>query len=306
MAQKISVIIPNYNGENLLKKNLPVVIKNCPDCEIIVVDDASTDDSVKILKENFQKVKVVALEKNRGFASAVNTGVKKAAGIYILLLNSDVAPREKFLEPLKNAFENNENLFAAAILDVSHEFGKKVEKGRGGAAFKKGFVNHYSLPISIGETLWVSGGSGLFDKSIFLKLGGMDRIYAPFYWEDIDLSYRARKLGYICLFEPSSIADHYHQEGAIKKHHTDFYIKTISYKNQFIFVWKNISDYLLLSQHLFWLPYHFINALINRDWAFYAGFFRASLQIPKLILNYQKTESEFTVSDKEIFKKFEK
>lgn len=306
MAQKISVIIPNYNGENLLKKNLPEVIKNCPGCEIIVVDDASTDDSIVLLKENFKVVKVISHKLNQGFASAVNTGVKAAAGIYVLLLNSDVAPREKFLDPLINAFKNNENLFAAAILDVSHEFGKKVEKGRGGAKFKKGFVNHYSLPVKTGETLWVSGGSGLFDKSIFLKLGGMDNIYAPFYWEDIDLSYRARKSGYICLFEPDSIVDHYHQEGAIYKHHTDLYIKTISYKNQFIFVWKNISDYFLLLQHFAWLPYHFINAILKRDWPFFIGFFKAALQIPKLILNYQKTESEFTVSDKEIFKKFEK
>lgn len=306
MAQKISVIIPNFNGKNLLKKNLPSVIKNCPDCQIIVVDDASTDGSVEFLKENFRKIKTIDHQKNKGFVGAVNSGVKAASGQYVLLLNSDVSPREGFLLPLKAAIFNKPNVFAVGIKDVSHEDGNTIAKGRGGACFKRGFVNHYPLPIEKAETLWVSGGSGLFDRSAFLKLGALDNIYSPFYWEDIDLSYRARKAGYICLFEPDSVVDHFHEEGAIKRHHKDFFIKTISYKNQFIFVWNNISDYFLLSQHLLWLPYHFLNALIKRDWPFFIGFFKAALQIPRLVLNYQPVESEFTVSDKEIFKKFEK
>ena len=305
MAKKISVVIPNYNGEDLLKKTLPQVIENCPDCEIIVVDDASTDNSVSLL-HNYKKVKVIKLSKNLGFVGAVNTGVKSAGGEYVLLLNSDVSPRKNFLSPLISDISASPNIFAVGIKDVSHEKGKIFFKGRGGARFKKGFVNHFPLPTEKGETLWVSGGSGLFKKSEFLELGGFDNIYAPFYWEDIDLCYRARKKGFICLFEPDSVVDHFHEEGAIKKHNKDFYIKTISYKNQFICVWHNITDYQLLSQHLLWLPYHFINACAKKDWALFIGFFKASLQIPRLVLNYQLSESKFTVSDKEIFKKFEK
>lgn len=306
MAQKISVIIPNYNGINLLKKILPVVIKTCPGAEIIVVDDASSDGSADFVKSNFKQIKLILNSQNKGFARTVNAGAKVAKGKYLLLLNSDVSPREGFLAPLIAAISKSHNVFAVGTKDVSHEGDKTIQKGRGGANFKRGFVNHFPLPTIQGETLWVSGGSGLFDKELFLKLGGFDSVYAPFYWEDIDLSYQARKLGFICQFAPDSVVDHYHEEGAIKNYNSDFIIKTISYKNQFLFVWKNISDYFLISQHLLWLPYHFLRALIKSDWAFFAGFFKAALQIPRLVLNYQLTEAGYHVSDREIFKKFEK
>lgn len=306
MAQKISVIIPNYNGLNLLKKNLPVVLKNCPGCEIILVDDASKDESVDFVKNNFKQIRLLRNSKNKGFGRTVNAGAQVAKGKYLLLLNSDVSPRKGFLTPLIRAISKDKNIFAVGAKDVSHEDGKTIMKGRGGADFKRGFVNHYPLPIEKEETLWVSGGSGLFDKELFIRFGGFDRAYAPFYWEDIDLSYQARKLGFSCLFVPDSVVDHYHEEGAIKSHHSDNFVKTISYKNQFIFVWKNISDYILISQHLLWLPYHLLRALFKKDWAFFSGFFQATLQIPRLVLNYQLTEARSTVSDKEIFKKFEK
>lgn len=307
MAQKISVIIPNYNGKDLIKKNLPNVIKNCPDCEIIIVDDGSEDDSTNFIKERFKNVKLIIHKKNQGFVSAVNSGVNAARGKYVLLLNSDVSPRSNFLKPLLENFSANSDLFAVAIKDVSHEQRETLIKGRGGARFEKGFVSHFPMSTDVkAQTLWVSGGSGLFDRSMFLKLGGFDRAFAPFYWEDIDLSYRARKLGLICLFEPKSIVDHYHEKGAIKTHHRDFFIKTISYKNQFIFVWKNISDYSLLTRHLAWLPFHFVRALFQKDWAFFLGFFRAALQIPQLVLNYDQLKAKTNVSDKEILTKFEK
>ena len=112
MAQKISVVIPNYNGKNLLKKNLPIVIKNCPGAEIIVVDDCSKDQSVQFLHKTFKKVRTIKLKKNYGFAIASNTGVKAAKNNLVLLLNSDVVPKNNFLNPARSHFRNNEKLFA--------------------------------------------------------------------------------------------------------------------------------------------------------------------------------------------------
>ncbi len=306
MAQKVSVIIPNYNGRKILEKNLPEVIKNCPKCEIIVIDDASTDESVKYLKQEFKSVRVVTQEKNQGFSQTVNNGVRHAKSELVLLLNSDIVPRPGFLKILEKHFENEPNLFAVGISDDSHEEGKIVIKGRGGASFKMGFFTHYALPPIAAETLWVSGGSGLFSRTKFLELKGFDKAYAPFYWEDIDLSYRARKAGYYCIFEPESKVDHYHEEGAIKKTRSENYIKTISYKNQFIFVWKNIEDWLYCLEHLIYLPYHFAVALTKGDWPFFNGFFKASLQIPKLILNYHQDLPRIIKTDREILSEFKK
>lgn len=307
MAEKISVVIPSYNGKNLLSKNLPLVLKNCPGCEIIVVDDASTDGSASFVKENFKNVKLIEQTVNIGFANAVNTGVENASGDLVLLLNSDVSPRPNFLERAIKHFEKDKDkLFAVGLADYSHEGDKFVVRGRGGAKFRKGFLSHFKAESKPGETLWVSGGSSLVDKNKFLELGGFDPVYAPFYWEDIDLCWRAQKSDYICLFEPESHVDHFHEEGAIKKNYSKFFIKTISYRNQFIFVWKNISDTIYLLGHILWLPYHFAKSLITLDIAFIVGFFWALSKIPHLIFNDQLQTTNYQLSDREVLNKFAK
>ena len=315
MEKKISVIIPNYNGRQLLSKNLPNVIRICKNCEIIVVDDASNDNSVDFISKNFKKIKIIRLDKNRGFAWAVNTAVKAAAGDLIVLLNSDLAPKESFLKASLHYFKDP-TIFAVGFADLSHEEGKVVIRGRGGASFKKGLLVHYKLPSVLGETLWVSGGSGIFDKKKFLDLSGFDKVFAPFYWEDIDLSFRAWQAGYRCVFESKSKVDHFHEEGAIKKSKSSFFIKTVSYKNQFLFVWKNISDPLWLIQHLLWLPYHFAKALLTLDVVFFVGFLWAISYLPRLIFNYSlftlfdsskiRSSIDYSLSDREVLSKFAK
>ena len=306
MAQKISVVIPNFNGYDLLAKNLPSILKHCPNCQIVVVDDASTDDSVNFINKNFKKIKLIQLPKNKGFAHAANIGVKAADGNLVLLLNSDVVPRVNFLKTALPHFDDDK-VFSVGLADLSHEKGKIVTRGRGGGVFERGFLKHFALTAESGETLWVSGGSGVFDKKKFLELGGFDEHFAPFYWEDIDLSFRAWKKGYLCLFEPNSKVNHFHQEGAIKKSKSDFYIRSVSYKNQFLFVWKNIPDPFWLIQHLAWFPYHFAKAVITFDLAFFTGFLWALSQIPQLVLNYPNTElSNYQLTDREVLGKFAK
>ena len=322
MAKKVSVIIPNYNGEELLSHNLPNVIKFCKACEIIIVDDASSDGSVKLIKKSYRDIKLIKNSRNLGFARSINIGVESASGDLVLLLNSDVSPREDFLDYALKQFKDKK-LFAVALADFSHENGKIIKRGRGGAVFEKGFVNHFKLPSEFGETLWVSGGSGLFDKEKFKALGGFDPIYAPFYWEDIDLSFRAWQMGWRCIFEPKSQVDHFHEKGAIKFFSSNFFVKTVSYKNQFLFVWKNIDDYLLTLKHLLWQPYHFAKALLTFDLPFFTGFLWAIVKIPNLIIDSslitpakgeapasQRGERQrrhhSSLSEMEILKKFEK
>lgn len=300
MAQKISIIIPNYNGSKILTKNLPNVIRYSPNSEIIVIDDASEDSSVKIIHKKFKKIKVIRLKRNVGFATAVNKGVKEASGDFIVLLNSDVSPRKNYLNNALRKFKDSKNgkVFAVGFLDYSHEKGKLLLKGRGVAKFKKGLIVHKAASIERGKTLWVSGGSGIFDRKIFQKLGGFDQLYKPFYWEDIDLSFRAWRSGYSCHFEPLSIVDHFHEEGAIMTKSSPRFIKKISYRNQFIFFWKNIDNIWLSLTHLLYLPYHFVKAILNLDTAFFLGFILACLKLPQLIIssyefqNYIFSENE--------------
>src|SRR3989344_984758 len=118
----ISVIIPNYNGEEILRKNLPRVLSAVGDAEIIVVDDASIDGSLEALDSFKEKVKIMKNEKNLGFSSTINRGVKEAKGEIIILLNTDVVPEKDFLKPLLSHFEDKK-IFAVGCMDKSIEDG---------------------------------------------------------------------------------------------------------------------------------------------------------------------------------------
>ena len=117
---KLSIVIPNYNGENNLRNNIPklieVVREYREDLEVIITDDASSDNSPQVIKNlvnNTRDIKIIPLfnEKNLGFASNVNRGVSRASGEIIILLNTDVIPHAGFLEPLLNHF-SDEKVFA--------------------------------------------------------------------------------------------------------------------------------------------------------------------------------------------------
>ncbi len=326
----VSIIIPNYNGENLLKKNLPKIqeaLDSYKDVktEIIVADDASTDGSAAYIKNEILsirqaqdknikntyknlKIKLIQNDKNLGFSSTVNRGAKEAEGDVLILLNTDIVPEKEFLKYVLPHFED-EKMFAVGCMDKSIDLpageageGKVVLRGRGLGRWEKGFLVHRRGEVDKTDTLWVSGGSGAFRKSIFQKLGGLNELYNPFYWEDIDISYRAQKAGYKVLFEKKSIVIHEHSEGSIKKHYSEFKIRTIAYKNQFVFVWINATDLDLQLLHLLWLPYHFLKALIRLDVPFFLGFLKAFILLPKIIKSSFRTQRLFIKSDKEVLR----
>ena len=272
---KISVVIPNFNGKNLLSHNLPIVLKESQSAEVIVVDDASEDDSVSFVRGNFPEVKIIVKDKNSGYSSTVNLGVKNAKGDLIILLNSDAYPKKNYLAPLLPYFKNP-SVFAVGMLHENIEEDKIIKRGRGLANFIKGFLVHRRGEVDKNDTFWVNGGAGIFRKKIWDTLGGLREIYDPFYWEDIDLSFRAVKAGFKIFFEPKSIVVHKQSVGAIRSKYTPSQIKIIAYRNQFLFVWLNYfrSEYFI--QHLLYLPYHFIR-IHERE--FLIGFMEALKRI---------------------------
>lgn len=308
---KLSFVIPNYNGEALLENNLPRVLGVLKKetetlnhtLEVIVVDDGSKDRSIEILEglrdKEDSNLLIMRNVKNQGFSPTVNKGVAEAKGEIVILLNTDVLPKAGFLHPLLKHFVE-EDVFAVGCLDESVEKGKIVLRGRGTGKWEKGFLMHARGEIDKSTTLWVSGGSGAFRKSLWDKLGGLCELYTPFYWEDIDLSYRAQKAGYRVVFEKESVVEHRHAEGAIQKSNTSGQIKIIAYRNQFFFVWLNITDLRLVFSHLFWLPYHLASALKSGDKAFLVGFANAVFQISKVLSYRRRNKSIFKRNDSEV------
>ncbi len=312
----ISIVIPNFNGEHLLRKNLPVVYEALEyytngNKELIIVDDASQDDSIAFIESQFSlslfkntKLKLVKQEKNLGFSSAINRGVKEASGDIVVLINSDVIPEKKFLPPLLSPFKNDK-VFAVGCMDKSvGDNDSIVLRGRGVGKWDRGFLMHKRGEVDKKNTLWVNGGSGAFRKRLWEKLGGFDKLYNPFYWEDIDLGYRALKSGYLMYFEKESVVIHEHEKGAIKKHYSSSKIISTAYRNQFIFVWKNITDLNLMLSHFLWIPFHIITSFMRRDWYFFHGFIQALILIPSIIQSRDKQKKIFIKRDCDVLKEF--
>jgi GT2 family glycosyltransferase len=285
---KFSIIIPNWNGKKLLEKNLPAVLASKPD-EIIVVDDASADDSVAFIKEKYPEIKLIVNKDNIGFARSCNNGVIQTRGDIVVLLNNDVVPEPDFLVKVTPDFENPE-VFAVSFNEPQWSWAKIY--------WKEGFIEHKPGIVCDKPRFsgWASGGSSAFRKSIWTELGGFDEIYYPFYWEDIDLSYRAWKRGYKVWWDPKAIVHHKH-EGTIGKHFSKNYIDRISARNQLIFIWSNVSDQKLLREN-------FVNLFKSlKNPGYLLIIISALLKLPKIIKKRKNWEKSY-LSDTDILNIF--
>ncbi|MCH7730107.1 glycosyltransferase family 2 protein [Patescibacteria group bacterium] len=292
----VSVIIPNFNGEKLLAKNLPKVIeakdnKKNKITEIIVVDDGSSDGSVNLIKSDFPTVKLIKHKINRGFSAAVNIGVKVSKSNLVCLINNDVVPEKDFLVSTFKHFKKKD-IFAVSL----HEKGYGWAKG----IFENGYIAHFpgKEDDKAHLTFWVNGGSGVFRKSLWKKLGGMDEILlSPFYWEDLDLCYRALKRGYKLYWEPKACVVHKHETtiGKLPKSK----VLRIRERNHLLFIWKNLTSPNLFRKH--------VGGLLKRL-AKHPGYLRiviaALLKLPKVKRARKKEKKETKVSDEAIFASF--
>jgi GT2 family glycosyltransferase len=293
----VSIIIPYYKTPHLLTKNMPSVIKAMEYGkniikEIILVDDGSDDECAKIIKREFPTVKLITHKVNRGFSATVNTGARTSKGSLLALINTDVIPEQDFLVHANSHFAD-EKVFAVSL----HEKGFGWARGN----FEKGFVGFEKGEESknINDTFWVSGGSGLFRRNLWMKLGGLDEeLFSPFYWEDLDLSYRAVKRGYKLIWEPQAKVLHNH-ESTVSMLPDKNYVQRIRERNQLIFIWKNITSPRLIKKH--------ISGLMSRL-VTHPGYLRivmmAGSMLPKILKARRKEIKESRVSDEAIFSKF--
>ncbi len=293
---KTSIIIPNWNGLKLLKKNLPAVleakkISRNNILEIIIVDDYSTDDSVSFIQKTFKnKVRLIKHKKNMGFAAAVNTGARHAKGQLLCLLNTDVVPSKNFLLHVTPHF-HDPKLFAVVL----HEKGSGPATG----TFKNGFLSHRGAPessVSV-PSLWASGGSSVFQRKLWWDLKGLDeKLFKPFYWEDVDLSYRAWKRGYKIIWEPLALVEHKHEGTINTNSFQKKYMDRVKERNELLFLWKNITSEALWRKHIVGVA----NRIISHPG--YLKIVLLALKKRSLVAKKRYTEKKETnVSDEAIF-----
>ena len=241
------IVIPSFNGKYLLEKHLPQVFQNTDNLhKVIIVDNGSTDGTVDWLEKNYPEVVIIKNESNLGFTKPINQGAAVSKADYLVLLNNDVHPEKGYLKNIFRFFDD-EKVFAVSFNE--NESSWPVVTWDGKIQFTRG--EDKSRPY---YSAWASGGSAIFRRSIWDKLGGLDEIYAPFYWEDIDIGFRAWKMGYKIIWDNQSLVFHEHESTAKKINPQ--YLSLIKQRNELLFNWINISDKDLLRSHRRFLVSH--------------------------------------------------
>jgi GT2 family glycosyltransferase len=221
---KIAVVILNWNGAKLLEKFLPIVIENSPEAAIYVADNASTDNSISIIKEKFPQVKIIINKENYGFAKGYNVALESVEEEIYCFLNSDVEVTKNWLTPILSLFEieDETSIIQPKILDYKN---KDYFEYAGAAG---GFIDKYGYPFCRGrifdaiekdnsqyndetEIFWASGACFFIRKLVFRALKGFDADFFA-HQEEIDLCWRAFNLGYKAKYTSQSVV--YHIGGA--------------------------------------------------------------------------------------------
>ena len=307
-----TIVIPNWNGRDLLEKYLPSVIaaaEQVPGSEVLVVDNGSEDDSVALVREHFPGIRLLPLEENLGFGGGSNAGFRAASHDVVVLLNSDMRVEQGFLRPLLDGFRDPEVFSVACQIFFSDPDKIREETGltetwwQGGAIR----VRHRDDPQIRGlfPCAYGGGGSCAFDRKKFLELGGFDELLAPFYMEDTDIGYLAWKRGWKNFYQPASVVYHEHR-GTIGKRFSNAYIQGVLQKNFLLFTWKNMHDWRRLSSHFVftWLGAVFTwLAGDSPERGSFAGIFRAMRQLPRAVAARSRARGLAVVSDTEALRR---
>lgn len=288
---KISVIVTNWNGINLLKKYLKKVIINSPEAlEIILADDASEDDSLvfaRDLQKKYKKLRIISHKENFGFGKNTNDAVKKAKGDYVVLLNSDIDPHKNYIKNSLVHFKD-QKVIGVGFAELGHENYAKLFWKNGYLQFVEGLSDKTHI------SGWVSGGSSIIRKDYFLKLGGFDHVYEPFYFEDFDFGLRAWRSGYKLLWEPKSVVEHKH-ESTTSKFPKKFLIY-VKERNHLISVLRNVTNKKLLFQNSI---FSFLRVLSGPN------YLKIILAAHRQLKKYPAPISTNQISDLEVLRKFE-
>ena len=237
--KSISVIIPNYNGRHLLETYLPFTYRVLEEAgapfEVIVVDDNSKDDSVDFMKLRYPAVKLIVNPENQGFSYTCNRGIQASNSELILLLNSDVKLEPGYFESQWKYFSFPDTFgVMGRIVDME---GDRIQDAArmpkfNGLKLKTDYFYYTEDKSDLLFTFYLSGANALVDASKLKKLGGFDELFSPFYCEDMELSLRAWRMGWICYYEHQAVCRH-QVSASTKNYQTAQWVKGVYYRNRF-------------------------------------------------------------------------
>jgi GT2 family glycosyltransferase len=216
--KRVSVIIPNWNGKDLLGPCLESLYRQqFDDFEVILVDNGSNDGSVIFVQQSFPEVTIIGLDENRGFSAAVNAGIAASASPYVCLLNNDTEVDPRWLGEIVTALEANPSAGSAASKILFHSDRQTVNSAGDefsffGVAYQRRFMRGDAALFSEAEYVFSAcGAAALYRRELFEKVGLFDESFFA-YQEDVDFGFRLQLAGYRCLFVPGAVVYHkYHQ-----------------------------------------------------------------------------------------------
>jgi GT2 family glycosyltransferase len=255
--KRVSVIIPNWNGKDLLGPCLESLHgQEFDDYETILVDNGSTDESVAFVEKNFPQVAIVRLEENRGFSAAVNAGISASRAPYVCLLNNDTEVDRRWLSTLVNALAADPESGSAASKVLFFSDPRSVNSAGDEFSF---FGVAYQRRLTQGDTdlfnqaryvFSACGAAALYRRELFEKIGLFDESFFA-YQEDVDIGFRSQLAGYRCLFVPDAVVYHKYHKTSSKVANLWMHLRE---RNKYFVLIKNLpANFFFLCLPLFLL-----------------------------------------------------
>ncbi len=297
----VAIVILNWNGKNFLAQYLPSVMASLYSSKkIIVADNASTDDSISFLQNNYPQVQIIQNPANEGFAKGYNTALKQVESDYYVLLNSDVEVTPNWIGPVIELMEQDKMI--AACQPKILAFDDKTKFEYAGAC--GGWLDEFGYPFSRGrvfdfcekdtgqydtvqQCFWASGAAFFVRSSVYHELKGLDEFFFA-HQEEIDLCWRMQLAGYKIFAQPASVIYHV-GGGTLQRGNTQ---KTfLNFRNNLVMLAKNLS----FAEALWRIPFRIFldalaawRALLGGDGGYFKAILKAHLHFADWLLSKQK------------------
>ena len=252
MKTRLAVVILNWNGKKYLEKFLPVLLQYCPEyAEVIVADNASSDDSVSFLQENYPRLRIIRNNFNGGFSKGYNDALKLVDSEYYCLLNSDIEVTANWIDPI--IMQMDADPMIAAVQPKLRSYVNRDFFEYAGAS--GGFLDKFGYPFCRGrlfesvekdngqyddpiEVFWATGAALFVKSEIYHRVGGLDEDFFA-HMEEIDFCWRIKNKGYKVMINPSSVV--YHIGGGTLPKNNE--LKTyLNFRNNLFVLLKNLPS----------------------------------------------------------------
>ena len=310
MSPKIAIVILNWNGRHYLQDFLPSVFKSSyGNKDIFLADNASTDDSISFMRENFPEVKIISLRTNHGFAKGYNEALKKVEADYYVLLNSDVEVDPHWIEPILDLMEQDKSI-GAVQPKIRSYYNKELFEYAGAAG---GWIDYLGYPFARGRVFdfcekdngqyddvapvfWASGAALFVRANLYQELKGLDEYFFA-HMEEIDFCWRLQLGGYKVYCCPQSVVYHL-GAGTLQKESPKKLF--LNFRNNLIMMYKNLP----MIERFWKLPFRIFldivsafKFLIGGQGSYFLSVIKAHLGFVGWLL-FKKSKSVFPQSKK--------